>query len=167
MQGRYGQNGPQSMNGVRTTSDLHLSWDVPYEPGTLRAVGTKGGQTVATAEISTTGDPAAIELSADRETIRADRRDVVHVAVKVVDAQGRMHPDADNEIMFDVQGEGRLIGVDNGDMSNQEGYKGKQKKAFHGLCLAIVQSSPRAGQIRVMASSPGLKPATLTVTTKA
>ncbi len=78
MQGRYGQNGPQAMNGVRTTSDLHLSWDVPYEPGTLRAVGTKDGQTVATAEISTTGDPAAIELTADRDTIRADRRDVAH-----------------------------------------------------------------------------------------
>ena len=167
MQGRYGQSGPQSMNGVRTTSDLHLSWDVPYEPGTLRAVGLKGGQTVATAEISTSGDPAAVELSADRDTIRADGRDVVHVAVKIVDAQRRMHPDADNEIIFDVQGEGRLIGVDNGDMSNQEGFKNKQKKAFHGMCLAIVQSSARAGQIRVMASSPGLKPATLTVTVTA
>ena len=166
MQGRYGQQGPQAMNGARTTSDLHLSWDVPYEPGTLRAVGTKNGQTVATQEISTTGDPAAVELSVDRETIRADRRDVVHVTVKVVDAQGRVHPDADNEIAFEIQGEGRLIGVDNGDMSNMEDYKGKQKKAFHGMCLAIVQSGANAGQIRVTATSPGLKAATVAVTTR-
>ncbi len=107
MQGRYGQNGPQAMNGVRTTSDLHLSWDVPYEPGTLRAVGTKNGQVVATEEISTTGDPAAVMLSVDRGAIRADRRDVAHVTVKVVDAQGRVHPDADNEITFEVQGAGK------------------------------------------------------------
>jgi beta-galactosidase len=166
MQGRYGQSGPQAMNGARTTSDLHLSWDVPYEPGTLRAVGTKNGQTVATAEISTTGDPAAIELSVDRETIQADRRGVVHVTVKVVDAEGRMHPDADNEIAFEIQGEGTLIGVDNGDMGNSEGYKGTRKKASHGMCLAIVQSIAKAGQIRVTATSPGLKPGSVTVTTK-
>jgi beta-galactosidase len=166
MQGRYGQMGPQAMNGARTTSDLHLAWDVPYEPGTLRAVGTKNGQTVATSEISTTGDPAAIELSVDRDSIQADRRDVAHVSVKVVDAEGRMHPDADNEITFEIQGEGKLIGLDNGDMGNAEGYKGTRKKAFHGMCLAIVQSTATAGQIRVAATSPGLKPGSLTVTTK-
>ncbi|HXS93959.1 MAG TPA: glycoside hydrolase family 2 TIM barrel-domain containing protein [Candidatus Limnocylindrales bacterium] len=167
MQGRYGQAGPQAMNGVRTTNDLHLAWDVPYEPGTLRAVATKGGQVVATQEIATTGEPAAIEISADRDAIRADRRDVAHMTVKVVDAEGRVHPDADNEIMFDVQGDGKLIGVDNGDMSNAEDYKGKQKKAFHGMCLGIVQATATAGRIRVTASSPGLKPATVTITTRA
>ncbi len=81
MQGRYGQQGPQKMNGVRTTNDLHLAWDVPYEPGTLKAVGTRNGQTVATVEIATTGEPAAIQLAVDRETIRAGRRDVAHVSV--------------------------------------------------------------------------------------
>jgi beta-galactosidase len=163
MTGRYGQQGPQAMNGVRTTSDLHLAWDVPYEPGTLKAVGTKGGQAVVTVEISTTGDPAAIELTVDRDTIRADRRDVVHIAVKVVDAQGRMHPDADNEITFQIQGDCKLIGLDNGDMGNQEDFKGKQRKAFHGMCLAIVQSGGKPGQIRVTAASPGLKSGAVTI----
>ena len=157
----------QTQNGVRTTDDLHLAWDVPYEPGTLKAVGTKNGQTVAEVEVVTTGDPAAVQLSVDRDSIRADRRDVVHITAKVVDAQGRMHPDADNEITFEIQGPGKLIGVDNGDMSNQEDFKGKQKKAFHGMCLAIVQSTASAGQIRVTATSPGLKPMTLSIATKA
>ena len=77
-----------------------------------------------------------------------------------------MHPDADHEITFEIQGAARLIGVDNGDMSNQEDFKGKQKKAFHGMCLAIVQSTADAGQIRVTASSPGLKAATATITAR-
>jgi beta-galactosidase len=153
----------QTQNGVRTTSDLHLAWDVLYEPGTLRAVGTKAGQSAAEVEIATTGDPVAVILAVDRDAIRADRRDVAHATVTVVDAQGRTHPDADNEIVFDVQGEGKLIGVDNGDMSNQEDFKGKQKKAFHGMCLAIVQSAGNTGQIRVTATSPGLRPATVTI----
>jgi beta-galactosidase len=167
MQGRYGQQGPQAMNGVRTTNDLHLSWDVPYEPGTLKAVGTKAGQSAVTVEVATAGDPAAIQLSVDRETIRADRRDVGNVTVSVVDAQGRLQPDADHDITFEIQGGGKLIGVDNGDMSNMQDYKGKQKKAFHGMCLAIVQSAGNSGQIRVTATSPGLKPATATITTRA
>jgi beta-galactosidase len=166
MQGRYGQS-PQ-LGGARTTSDLHLAWDVPFEPGTLKAVGTKAGNVVAQVEISTTGDPAAIELSVDRAAIRADRRDLSHVVVKVLDAQGRMHPDADNEVTFEVQGEGKLIGVDNGNMAEMTvDFKGKTRKASHGMCLAIVQSTANAGQIRVTATSPGLKPATVTIATRA
>jgi beta-galactosidase len=158
---------PQAANAVRTTSDLHLAWDVPYEPGTLKAVGTKNGQAAVEVEITTTGDPVALQLAVDHEAIRADRRDVAHVTAKVVDAEGRTHPDADNEITFEIQGPGKLIGVDNGDMSNQEDFKGKQKKAFHGMCLALVQSGAEAGQVRVTAASPGLKAATLTIATKA
>jgi beta-galactosidase len=156
----------QTQNGVRTTSDLHLAWDVLYEPGTLRAVGTRAGQSAVEVEIATTGDPAALQLSVDRDAIRADRRDVAHITARVVDAEGRMHPDADNEITFEIQGTAKLIGVDNGDMSNQEDFKGKQKKAFHGMCLAIVQSSGNAGQILVTAASPGLKPATVTISAR-
>jgi beta-galactosidase len=140
---------------------------VPYEPGTLKAVGMKGGK-ASEVEISTTGDPASIDLSADRASIRADRRDVSHITVKVLDAQGRMHPDADNEVTFEVQGEGKLIGVDNGNMADMTAdFKGKVRKAAHGMCLAIVQSTANGGQIRVTATSPGLKPATVTISTKA
>jgi beta-galactosidase len=80
-----------------------------------------------------------------------------------MDAQGRTHPDADNEITFEIQGEGKLIGVDNGDMSSSEGYKGRQRKLFHGMCLAMVQSTGNSGQVRVTAASPGLKSATVTI----
>ncbi|HUE05718.1 MAG TPA: DUF4982 domain-containing protein, partial [Bryobacteraceae bacterium] len=144
------------------------AWDVPYEPGTLKAVGTKAGNVVAQVEISTTGDPAAIDLSVDRATIRADRRDLSHVIVKVLDAQGRLHPDADNEVAFEIQGEGKLIGVDNGNMAEMTvDFKGKIRKASHGMCLAVVQSTANGGQIRVTAASPGLKSATVTIATKA
>src|SRR3974390_824367 len=37
-----------------TTADLHLAWDVPYEPGTLKAVGRKNGQILCQEEIRTT-----------------------------------------------------------------------------------------------------------------
>src|SRR5512136_1262671 len=77
MEGRYGNYLARS-RVLRTTADLHLSWDVPYEPGTLKAVGVRDGQVALTVEVSTTGEPAAVDLSADRNTIAADRRDVAH-----------------------------------------------------------------------------------------
>jgi len=163
MEERYG-NSPR--RGLRTTSDLHLSWTVPWEPGTLRAVGSRDGKKVVDVEVATTGEAAAIELKADREVIRADRRDVGHVTVRIVDAQGRMVPDAAHEVTFEVQGEGRLIGLDDGDMQSHENYKATRRKAFNGMCLAIVQSGARAGAIRVAATAPGLKGANLVVTAR-
>jgi len=166
MELKYG-NFPARARLPRTTADLHLSWDVPYEPGTLRAVGTKDGKVIATAEVTTTGEPAAVGLSVDRDSIAADRRDVAHLTVQILDADGRVVPLADNEVTFEIQGEGRIIGVDNGDPQSHEDFKSNHRKAFNGLCLAIVQSAAKAGQVRVTASSPGLKSSTVTFTCRA
>jgi beta-galactosidase len=164
MEGRYG-NYPTRARVLRTTADLHLVWDVPYEPGVLNAVGTKNGEVVSTVEISTTGAPAAIDLSADRDVIFADRRDVAHIIVKITDDRGRIVPIADNELTFDVEGEGKLIGVDNGNPSSHESYKSNRRKAFNGLCLAIVQSTATPGRVRVTATSPSLKSDAVAITT--
>jgi beta-galactosidase len=165
MQGRYGNIAPRD-RALRTTADLHLSWDVPYEPGTLKVVGTKDGNVVATVEISTTGEPAAIRLSTDRAELAADRRDVAHIVVEILDQQGRVVPDAANDIAFTLQGEARLIGVDNGDPQSHDSYKTPHCKAFNGVCLAVVQSTAKAGRIRIAASSPALRPAELTIESK-
>jgi beta-galactosidase len=143
-----------------------LEWDVPYEPGTLKAVGTKDGKVVATVEVSTTGEPSAIRLTVDRAEIAADRRDVAHITVEILDAQGRVVPTAGAEVAFVVEGEGRLIGLDNGDMQSHEDYKATRRKAFNGMCLAIVQSTGKSGRIRVTANSPGLQPGNLAVSAR-
>ncbi len=164
MEERWG-NVPARARVLRTTADLHLSWDVPYEPGTLKAVGTKDGNVVATREVSTAGEPAAVELSADRNNISADRCDVAHFTARIVDARGIVVPTADSEVAFEIEGPGKLIGVDNGDMRSHEDYRAKNRKAFHGLCLAIVQAAAEPGRIRLKALSPGLKPGSAAITT--
>ncbi len=165
MEGRYG-NYPARARVPRTTADLHLEWDVPYEAGTLKAVGTKDGKVVSTVEVMTTGEPAAIGLSVDRANIMADRRDVAHIAVQILDGQGRVVPTADNEVTFEIAGEGKLIGLDNGDPQSHEDYKSNRRRAFNGLCLAILQATAKAGQIRVTANAPGLQAAAVTISTR-
>ena len=162
MEGRYG-NYPARSRGTRTTSDLHLTWDVPYTPGTLRAVGTKNARVVCTEEVSTTGAPAAITLAIDRRIIAADRRDVAHVTVQINDDQGRMAPAADNEVTFEIKGEGKIIGVDNGNPASLEDFKANRRRAFNGLCLVIVQATAKAGKIRLVARAEGLKEAAIEI----
>jgi beta-galactosidase len=143
-----------------TTADLHLAWTVPYRPGTLKAVGKIKGEVVCVQETVTAGPAAAIELSADRTTIAADGRDVVHLTVRILDADGHPVPDADDPVTFEVSGQGRLIGADNGDPLSHEPFQSNVRHAFHGLCLAIVQSTGQPGLIEVTASAPGLAAAT-------
>jgi len=166
MEGRYG-NYPARAKVTRTTADLHLTWDVPYEPGVLKAVGMQDGKIVSIVEVFTTGDPTTLSLSADRELIVADQRDVAHLTVQILDDKGRIVPIADNEVTFELGGEGSLLGVDNGNTESHEDYRSNRRKAFNGLCLAIVQSAGKPGQIRVTAASPALKSASVIIATKA
>jgi beta-galactosidase len=145
-----------------TTSDLHLSWDVPYEPGTLKVVGKKNGK-IVTEEVRTTSKPAAIRLSADRKNINADAHDIVNVKVEIVDENGLVVPTANNTVEFKVEGEGVLIGTDNGNPQDKTQMKNKQRNAFNGLALAVVQSTEKSGNIRLTAVSAGLNEAVLQV----
>src|SRR5207237_1303075 len=80
-------------------------------------------------------------------------------AVEVQDAQGRYCPLAENQVAFHVSGRARLIGTGNGDPTNHESDGGSARKAFNGLCMALVQSTKDAGEIAVEATPPGLTPA--------
>ena len=142
----------------------HLEWNVKYEPGTLSARGyDTDGKAIGETRVETTGEPEAIVLEPDRTKITADGADISFVTVKIVDAQGRTVPTANNEMTFSVTGAGHLLGLGNGDPACHEPDKGNQRSAFNGLCLAIIQSSRTPGTIAIQADSPGLKSATATV----
>jgi len=157
----------QSLGIKEMKKDSHLAWNVPYAAGAIEARGYKGDSVVLTTRRETTGAPAALAITADRSDISADGEDVAMFAVEVHDAQGRVVPITDNLVRFKVAGEGKLIGVGNGDPTDQASDKGTMRKAFSGLCMAIVQSTKSAGSITVEATSPWLTPARITIASKA
>jgi beta-galactosidase len=159
---QYGTYPPRA-KVLQTTADLHLSWDVPYSPGTLTATGVKDGKVILTAEVHTTGAPSKVVLRADRARIQAHPSDVAHITAEVQDAEGRIVPAVENELSFAIQGEGRILGVDNGRPDSHESYKGNRRKAFNGIALVILQPYRRAGSITLTASSPSLASAQVTV----
>ncbi len=143
-----------------TTSDLHVSWDVPYQPGTLKVIGKKGRK-IVTEEVHTTSKPAVIRLSADRKEMNADEHDIINVKVEIVDENGFVVPDADNLIEFKVEGEGILKGTDNGNPQDKTQMQNKLRSTFNGLALAVIQSTRKSGKIRLTAVSETLKGAVL------
>ena len=145
---------------------LHVMWRIPFEPGTLKAVSRLNGKTVLTREIRTAGKPAKIMLTADRNTLKSDGTDLSFVTVKILDAEGNLVPDANNLVNFTVKGEGFIAGVDNGSQTSMEPFKASYRKAFNGLCLAIIQSKEKAGRILLKATSAGLKSSELVIEVK-
>jgi beta-galactosidase len=131
----------------------HVMWKVPYAPGKLEARGLRAGREALVRTHETTGSGVRIVLSADRADIAADGEDVSVITATVVDAAGRMMPTAADEVTFRVSGGGRLLGVGNGDPSSHESDRGPRRRAFNGLCMAIVQSARSAGTLRVEATS--------------
>jgi beta-galactosidase len=134
----------------------HLAWNIPYEPGVLKGVGKKNGKMVCEKEIYTADKPAKILLSPDRDLIGADGKDVACITVSVVDSSNHFVPAADNLIFFKIKGEGKMIGVGNGNPISHESQKARCIETFNGLCLVIVQSNTAAGDITITASSDDL-----------
>jgi beta-galactosidase len=151
-----------SLGAQAMRPNSHLEWKVKYAPGKLVAKGARNGKTLETT-VETTGEPAAVKLEPDRTTLTADGADISLVTVKIVDDQGRTVPVATNAVTFSVTGPGQLLGLGNGDPSCHEPDKGKQRSAFNGLCLAIIQSSRAHGAIAIQADSPGLKSAAASI----
>jgi beta-galactosidase len=133
-----------------------LTWQVPFEPGALKAVGRKNGSVECEFTLCTAGPAQRIELLPDANKLRADGRDICHLEFRIVDAQGVRVPDADHELTFTADGPAKIIGIENGDLNDPATGKDGIRKAYHGRGLAIVQSTHQAGRVRVRARANGL-----------
>ncbi len=145
-----------------TTNDLHVSWDVPYEPGLLEAVGkTRDGTVACHDSVRTAGTPAALRLVAERDTLTTAPGDVALVRFEVVDAAGTVVPTATDLVTVTATG-GELVALDNADLSDHDPYRTPRRHVFNGRGLAILRAS-RAGRLVVKATAPGLRDGQITI----
>jgi beta-galactosidase len=161
-------NGTSAGRQKKEPFEYRLVWDkVEYQPGGLKVVAYKGGKEWAKDEVKTTGPAAKLLLSADRTGIRADGLDLSYVTVVVADKDGLMVPRANHLVTFSISGPGDVVAVGNGDATSHEPYQAMQRKAFNGLCLAIVRSKTgEAGKVTLKAESNGLLAAEVVIETR-
>lgn len=141
--------------------EYRLRWDeVKYEPGELKVVAYKNGKMWAENIVKSTGEPARLEASVDRDEIRADGKDLVFITVRVTDKDGLTVPHAKNSIKFEIEGPGEIVATDNGDPTNMVPFPSHDREAFNGFALVIIRSKlGESGPMTVTAKSPGLKEA--------
>jgi beta-galactosidase len=153
----------KNKNGI-----YRLKWnDIKYSPGSIKAVGyDANGAKLVEKEYLTAAEPSIISLEADRTNIMADGEDLSFVTVKVLDKDNIFCPTADNLISFNLEGEGEILAVGNGNPISHESYQSNQRKLFNGLCLVIIRSTQNAGKIKLTATSPGLSAKSVSIVSK-
>lgn len=146
---------------LETSQDMRAHFKVPFEPGVLRVVGHFADGSECSEVLHTPSDPATVVLTSDKETLLADGRDIAFVEISTVDVNGIPVGNARNRIRVEVSGAGRLVGLDNGDSTDYDSYKGDNRRLFSGKLLAMVESTLEPGEITVRAYSEGLETAEL------
>ncbi len=141
-------------------------FDVPFKEGTLKAVGVENGEDKETFILKSAGETALIKLEADRSTIKADGQDLAYITIKLTDKDGIVQPNAEDELIFDVEGEGVIVAVDNANLKDTSSYVANTRKAWKGKALVIVKSTRKAGDFTLKVSAPQLKETAITVKTE-
>lgn len=137
-------------------------WQVPYHKGSIKAIGyDENGNKVAEAERFSFLDPAEITLTPDKTELYADGEDLIFVEIGVSDSNGHPVENARNRVEIEVSGAGRLIGLDNGDSTDYDQYRGTSRRLFNGKLMAIVAAKDIPGEIAFKARSRGLPEKTL------
>ena len=146
--------------------NMIADWQLPFEAGTLKAIAyDENGVEIARDEASSFGDAASLRLTANRSQVTADGSELIFVTIDALDKDGHVVANANNRVHFKVTGEGMLAGLDNGDSTDYEPYKGDCRRLFSGKLLAIIAPTLTAGTITITASSEELTSASLTVNT--
>jgi len=146
--------------GSRKMADFRnrtISWDVPFEKGSLKAVAKNNGKAVADYELRTAGAPARIVAICEEKKLKADRRDITHIYVTLCDEAGNTVYSAENEITCEIDGPVRLLGMEDSNPVNTEDYKDGRQHAFHGKLLIYVQSLDKPGKAIIKLSSGNLE----------
>jgi beta-galactosidase len=129
-------------------------FNVPYEPGTLKAINMSGGEKKDSIEFKTSGGPKAIRLTVDRTVINPDS-DLAYVTAEIVNDAGEVVPNASVPVNFSVSGAGTIVGVGNGNPKEMASFQLPSCNSWRGKCVAIIRSSGK-GSVTIKGTSGSL-----------
>ena len=135
--------------------DKILRWLVPFQKGKLTAKSLKN---TTKAIIETTTKPIHFNLTSDRKSLKSDGYDVAHIVLQLKDEKGRNVKTINKKVTFTINGEAKLLGVDNGLADNIQDFQSNTIITGDGRCLLIIQSKRnKKGIVKVTANIEGMK----------
>ncbi|WP_246041067.1 glycoside hydrolase family 2 TIM barrel-domain containing protein [Flavivirga rizhaonensis] len=145
--------------GKKKLSDFedHIyKWGVPFADGKLIAKGIKNGKEV-TSEINTARKSTKIQLTSEEKKLKANSYDVAHIIVQLTDENGNPVKTDDREITFEIKGNAKLLGVDNGWKKNVEKFQSNKSTTHNGRTLLIIQAKDTSEKVEIIAHSKNLE----------
>jgi beta-galactosidase len=143
-----------------------ISFDVPYQPGTIKAIGFIDGKEMAVKSLTTVDSAYKIVLVAERNAVDADRNDLAYIHAEIRDKNDHLIPDAVKKLDFSISGEGEWLAAGNASPDQPASFKGKSCKTFRGKCLIIIRPFEKTGKINITAKSQGLEPGSAEISVK-
>jgi len=128
-------------------------WNVPYKPGTLKAIAYNNHVEAASTQLVTAGEPTSIEISTDNNRLKPNRTDTAIVTVTSLDANKNFVPWVMNTVSFHVDGPVHILGYDNGDSTDVTPNQSSDRRLFYGMARGFYESTSAAGPIEVTALS--------------
>ena len=152
--------------GKRKSNPANSSiwWYLPYQSGEVKVIARSDDGKQHISFLRTVSEPIAISISADTRTIKADGQDIVIIEAILKDKNNNRAYLATDRVDFEVEGEGKIIGTDNGDAACLDNMKLPWRKAYQGRCIAVIQSSGNKGNIQVRAKVKGIPDASIELT---
>ena len=151
-------SGTNRLMGRKKTSDYPnntIVWNMPYSRGIITAVGFNNNEEVARYHIQTTKNTHRLVLTPDRVNIKADGHDISHITAHLEDEDGNVVQTDNRLLTVSFEGEGRLRGIDTGELRRDKPFGGNQLETYFGRALIIVQSSRKPGKMTVNVKMEG------------
>ena len=146
---------------VNRSNKFTAVWQVPYQAGTLKAIGYRKNKVVNTAVLTTAGEPTQVKLTADRGVLRASMQDLSYITVELLDNNGIRNPLAEQQVKFEVNGPAVIEAVGNANPMSVESYTLPQRKTWQGRCMVVIRTTGQKGEVSVKASVAGMEQAQL------
>lgn len=151
-------------HGAGSGRDVIADYQVLYEEGVLEAVALdEEGKEVTRQSRHSFGDSYRLVIIPENTEVWADGREMLFLQIGAQDVNGNTVENACDRVTVEVSGAGRLVGLDNGDSTDFDSYKGVSRRLFNGKLLAMIQAGFTAGDVQVRVSAEGLQPAEITL----
>lgn len=151
----------------------YISWTLPYEEGTVKAIGMNSldeNQTIAVDLIETTLASSNIKLNLwkapkdfyDENLSAIEHSSIAQIEVTITDGHGRRVYNDSSMLGVAVTGSGELLGLENGDLGDNTDYTAFYRRVYEGRLIIYVRNTDNQGETTVTVEGNGLKSATLT-----
>ena len=137
--------------------DKFMFKNIEYKPGYIKAVGYNNLKEVASFKSETTSKATKLKLIADQEIWKADGLDLMHIRIHAVDSKGRRVPMANNKLTFNIEGDARIVAVDNGNIRSNEMSVGNERCLYQGSALVILRAGRTSSKITLTVNADGFK----------